>query len=124
MRDQLLNVQLLTATREMLPEWPSGQFSAIDGRRLNREILPEWPSGQFSAIESSPVLKSQFEIVMSFAGPSKWSPSVLKPLLSITHPDTATWPTFESRIWNAGALTTTTFSMVMWSKFIRLMPQK
>src|ERR1035438_7504290 len=102
MRDQLLNVQLLTATREMLPEWPSGEFSAI---------------------ESSPVVKSQFEIVMSFAGPSKCSPSVLKPWLFITHPDTATLPTFESRMWYAGVFTTTTFSTIMLSKFIRLMPK-
>src|SRR5215467_3062996 len=74
-------------------------------------------------MESSPVLKSQREILISLADPSKCNPSVLAPLLHNTHPDTVTCPTFESLTWYAGVFTTTTFSMVMPSKFIRLMPQ-
>src|ERR1700746_2618262 len=60
---------------------------------------------------------------MSFADPSKCSPSVFPPLLQNTHPDTFTFPTFESLTWYAGVFTTTTFSIVMLSKFMRLIPQ-
>src|SRR5579864_6495253 len=102
MREKLLKVQFVTVTRDMFPEYPSGQFSAI---------------------ESSPLAKSQPEIVMSFEGPSKCSPSVLKPRLFSTQPETLTLPTFENRIWYAGVLTTTTSSILMLFRFIRLMPQ-
>jgi len=76
--ERLLNWQLVTVTRE---------------------ILPLYPSGQFSAIASSPMLKLQFEIWMSFAGPSKCNPSVLTPVLLNTHPEMLTLPTLESRMW-------------------------
>src|SRR5581483_8674842 len=69
----------------------------VQSETVTREMLPECPSGQLSAMESSPVEKWHPEIAMSFAGPSKWIPSVLKPRLCITHPDILTLPTLESR---------------------------
>src|SRR5580698_475441 len=72
---------------------------------------------------SSPVPELQFEMVTSLAGPSKCSPSVFTPKVRIRQPDTETLPTFESRMWNDGALMTAKFSITMLSRLVRLMPK-
>ena len=80
-----------------LDRWPVCARRNI-GRLICHRAVRKFPSGQLSAIASSPQVKLWFEIVISFAGPSKCTPSVLGALLFVVHPDTVTCPTFESRM--------------------------